>query len=140
MFHSVGYGLYNERNMADLVRCEIAVFMGKFPSYQISGTPISSWIEYITGQRGHQAILRYVRHIGNDNAWGGGLEMAVCSHMKNVNIHVYESASPGAYRLIARFDSPKQAQRNINLLYVGRNHYDALVVRPHTLANRAPCA
>ena len=60
------------------------------------------------------------------NDWrAGGIEMAVCSYLKNVNIHVYENAARAEFKRISCFDRPKAAKA-IYVLYQGGMHYDAL--------------
>jgi hypothetical protein len=62
-------------------------------------------------------------------AWGGGIEMAVTSHIKQVNIHVYERVA-GGYKRISAFDYPDWPERKkiVRVLYGGGVHYDALSV------------
>jgi hypothetical protein len=60
------------------------------------------------------------------NTWGGGIEMAALTRMKNVNVHVYEKCDEG-FRRISNFDSPN-ATKTISVLYKGRMHYEGLVV------------
>ena len=56
------------------------------------------------------------------NDWrAGGIEMAVCSYLKNVNIHVYENAARSEFKRISCFDQPKVA-KTIHVLYQGCNH------------------
>ena len=59
--------------------------------------------------------------------WGGGIEMAACSHLKGVNVHVYEKSRTG-FKRIARFDSGGRGARIVNVLYQGGVHYDALKI------------
>jgi hypothetical protein len=59
--------------------------------------------------------------------WGGGIEMAACSVLKGVNIHVYEAKKLGnSYKRISCFDVAG-ARRTLHVLYGGRMHYDALI-------------
>lgn len=59
--------------------------------------------------------------------WGGGIEMAVVSSLKKVNIHVYEKqfSIRGGYKRISAFDHPENPEEKpvIRVLYGGRNHY-----------------
>ena len=57
--------------------------------------------------------------------WGGGIEMAACSVMCQVNIHVYERKGMG-YKRISCFNHPR-ATKTIHVLYGGRAHYDSLI-------------
>lgn len=60
--------------------------------------------------------------------WGGGIEMAACSRLKQVNVHVYEQKGGNNFKRISCFNNPK-AVKTVHVLYQGRMHYDALVVR-----------
>jgi len=62
-------------------------------------------------------------------AWGGGIEMAVCSAIYNVNVHVYEKYREG-YKRISAFDVPTnpEARPVVRVLYGGGVHYDALTI------------
>jgi len=53
--------------------------------------------------------------------------MAACSHLKKVNVHVYERSTLGSYKRISCFDCEKGARGTVHVLYCGGVHYDALV-------------
>ena len=57
----------------------------------------------------------------------GGIEMAACSHLKRVNVHVYERSTYNSYKRISCFDCEKGARATVHVLYCGGVHYDALV-------------
>ena len=61
--------------------------------------------------------------------WGGGIEMAAVSHLKRVNVFVYQSCGSG-YKRISCFDAPSSGgggkSRPVRVLYGGGVHYDAL--------------
>ena len=60
--------------------------------------------------------------------WGGGIEMAAVSHLKRVNVFVYQQ-SGGGYKRISSFESPSAGggkPRAVRVLYGGGVHYDAL--------------
>jgi hypothetical protein len=59
--------------------------------------------------------------------WGGGIEMAACSHLKKVNVHVYERRQDGSFERISCFDSPTPTMRTVEVLYQGGVHYDSLL-------------
>jgi len=61
------------------------------------------------------------------SGWGGGIEMAACSRMNKVNVHVYEAdRRSGGYKRISCFDY-RGAHTTVHVLYRGGVHYDALV-------------
>ena len=57
--------------------------------------------------------------------WGGGLELAAFSALKNANVEVYEKGQSGGYKRISNFGD---ASKVVSVIYSGRCHYDALVV------------
>ena len=64
------------------------------------------------------------------SGWGGGIEMAACSHLKRVNVHVYERSTMGSYKRISCFDYERGGappRTTVHVLYCGGVHYDALV-------------
>ena len=58
--------------------------------------------------------------------WGGGIEMAAASHLKQVNLYVYERCSLG-FKRISCFEVPG-AKQTVRVVYQGGVHYDALVI------------
>lgn len=117
LFHALSYGIGSN---AEQLRLEIAYFIGTNPDFDVAGTPLKNWISWDTGED----IKTYVKKIAWNRAWGGGIEMAVCSELANVAIDVYEPRGV-SYRLISTFerDSPRG---RVSVCYIGRNHYDAL--------------
>lgn len=60
------------------------------------------------------------------SGWGGGIEIAACSKLYKVNIHVYEAdPKSNEFLRISCFNLDK-TRKTFHLLYHGRNHYDAL--------------
>jgi len=57
-------------------------------------------------------------------SWGGGIEMACFSQLKNCNVHVYERSSMG-FKRISAFDHPENPQNKqiVRVLYCGGIHY-----------------
>lgn len=111
------------------VRREIACFLIKNPSVEIAGDTIAEWVRWDA----NTSVDTYARRMAV-RGWGGGIEMAACSLLKNVNVHVYEKAGRscqgGGYKRISCFQNPT-ARRTIHVLYQGGVHYDALVPLNH---------
>ena len=63
-----------------------------------NGTALSEWLAGDSGLTS-QAYARKHRRRG---AWGGGIEMAVCAHVKKRKIRVWERCA-GGHRLLASF-------------------------------------
>lgn len=125
LFHSLNHGLGG--GSASTLRREICGYIAENPDAQIADTSLREWVEYDSGSadvKGYAAKM-------SSGSWGGGIEMAVLSLMKGVNVHVYESHSSGYVR-ISSFDAPRgrgskaKEAKTINVLYQGRSHYDAL--------------
>jgi len=120
LFHSMTYGLGSDGTSATQLRREIARFLEDNPTLEIAGDTLEEWVQYDTGS----SITSYARKMST-GGWGGGIEMAACSQLKKVNVHVYEHHS-SAFKRISCFDC-KNAKRTIHVLYMGRMHYDALI-------------
>ncbi|CAE7257347.1 OTU4 [Symbiodinium sp. CCMP2456] len=124
LYHSLSYGLGNTD--ARSLRRELAQFLRDRPDLEIAGDTLEEWVRWDSSS----SVETYARR-QSMSGWGGGIEMACCSHLKNVNIHVYESVSriSSAFKRISCFDAPKQDGfvRTVHVLYQGGLHYDALL-------------
>lgn len=118
LFHSLCYGL--QRGQAMQLRREIAHFIAGNPRLEIAGDTLEEWVRWDR----NVSCQSYARSM-EVSGWGGGIEMAACSHLKKVNVHVWEHAQRGGFRRISCFNHPS-AQRTVDVLYRGRMHYDAL--------------
>jgi len=120
LYHSLAYGLGAPTVAAAVLRGAIAGYMEEHPELLIAGTALGEWIQMLTGQN----VTQYARKMAKGSQWGGAPEMAVCSKMKNVNIHVYERRG-ASFELTVPFDVG--SSQTVRVLYVGGVHYDALV-------------
>jgi len=122
LFHSMNYGFGGGGGGAMSLRREIANFLEHNPQLQIAGDSLEDWVKWDA----NSSVTAYARRMAT-GGWGGGIEMACCSRLKNVNIHVYENKRGGSeYKCISCFDSAS-ATRTIHVLYQGGVHYDALI-------------
>lgn len=124
LFHSLSYGL-QDNSTAQELRKEISGYLAKHPDLKISDTSLKDWIKYDTGGGLKYYITRMSRSRSSSRSWGGGIEIAAFSKMKNVNVHVYERCTEG-FKRISAFESA-DALKTVSVLYQGRMHYDALV-------------
>merc|ERR1712217_520236 len=120
LFHSLSYGI-NDGSTGQSLRREICDFIVKNPDLEIGDDPLEDWVQYDGGG----SVQTYTRRIAA-GGWGGGIEMAAFTRMKNGNVDGYEKC-PGGFKRISLFENPR-ARRTINVLYQGRSHYDALVL------------
>ena len=114
LFHSLVYGL-GERSTraARQLRVEIAKFIRRNSSLEIADSPLADWIKWA----GHRSVEAYADQIAR-GAWGGGIEMAVCSRIKRVNVHVFEKGgfwSKRGFKRISCFDVPG-AEKTLTIL------------------------
>ncbi|CAE7780972.1 unnamed protein product [Symbiodinium sp. CCMP2592] len=123
LYHSLSYGLGDTD--ARSLRRELAQFLRDRPSLEIAGDTLEEWVRWDS----NSSVETYTSR-QSMSGWGGGIEMACCSQLKNVNIHVYESVSRNGcdFKRISCFDAPKQDRfvRTVHVLYQGGLHYDAL--------------
>jgi len=123
LYHSLSYGLGDTD--ARSLRRELASFLKNNPTLEIAGDTLEEWVRWDS----NSAVAEYASRQAI-SGWGGGIEMACCSHLKNVNIHVYESMgrmNGCDFKRISCFDAPKPDRvRTIHVLYQGGLHYDAL--------------
>ena len=153
LFHSMNHGLrlletrgiLRGSNLsgklagAKRLRSDIARWVMSHPNVRISDTPLQQWVKWDSGLK----LGKYASQMARGGSWGGGIELASCSILRGVNVHVYEryrgSGSSGggrsgnykggekAFLRISCFgDAPKD--RTVHVLYCGGVHYDALNV------------
>jgi hypothetical protein len=121
LFHSMSYSL--RFTNATKLRAEICAFVAQNPKLKICDTPLQDWVKWDSGS----SVGEYARKMSR-GSWGGGIEMACVSHLKDCNVHVYER-SGGGFKRISAFDTPDCPEKKqiIKVLYCGGVHYDALV-------------
>lgn len=124
LFHSLSFGLAGGRSdpgAAEDLRRELAAFIAEHPKLEIAGDTIEEWVRWDQDT----SVTEYAGQMAR-RGWGGGIEMACCSILKGVNVHVYENFPKGGFKRISCFNVPA-AKQTIHVLYQGRAHYDALV-------------
>ncbi|KAK3236700.1 hypothetical protein CYMTET_53176 [Cymbomonas tetramitiformis] len=77
MFHSLSHGLSNMTS-ASTLRREIAGFIEKNGDLRIADTPLKDWIKWDS----RDSVAAYARRMAV-GGWGGGIEMAAFSRLKN---------------------------------------------------------
>ena len=142
LFHSLRFGLSRiaaARNVPTSthgLRSHLARWVGAHASLRLADTPLSSWVQWDSGLSTQAYANRMER-----SGWGGGIEIAACSHSFAVNVWVYEKRrGNGGFERISTFDAPKTApgssaagavslglERTVHVLYKGGCHYDALL-------------
>ncbi len=156
LFHSLVYGLNamnkkestsysaagstasNSMNAKELRR-QIAAYIAVNPNLPIADPVadpdlLKEWVLWDSGK----SVKEYAEGMAI-GGWGGGVEIAACSHLFDVNVHVYEvqPGNKGNFLRIACFNAPAKPRKNssggssnrtLNVLYQGRKHYDALIV------------
>mmetsp|Transcript_11948 Transcript_11948/g.42245 ORF Transcript_11948/g.42245 Transcript_11948/m.42245 type:complete len:526 (+) Transcript_11948:144-1721(+) len=120
LFHSLSYGL-REGSTPAALRREIATFIRNNPDLRISDTPLRDWIKWDA----LVSVATYASRMAS-GAWGGGIEMAAASELKNCCIEVYEPCAAG-FRRISHFRKVG-ALKVVRVCYKGGVHYDALVL------------
>ena len=118
LFHSLAYGLGYSTNAKDL-RKEICSFIKTNEHIKMSDVPLKEWIKWDSGK----TVDKYAEKMAV-SGWGGAIEMAAFSKMKNVNVQVFEECNRD-YKLISEFKEPTSL-KTIRVLYRGKNHYDAI--------------
>ena len=123
LYHSLSHGL-RDGSSATSLRKQIAEFISENPTLSISDSPLKDWVQWDSGS----TIPAYCRKMSQGSVWGGGIEMAAVSHMKHVNVFVYQQ-SGGGFKRISSFEGPpgpSGKSRAVRVLYGGGVHYDAL--------------
>jgi hypothetical protein len=130
LFHALSYGLHTldphaSGGSATALRRALASWVAEHGEERIADTPLRDWVRWDSSGDGRSESEReYARRMAR-SGWGGGIEMAACSRLLGVNVHVYERDG-GAFLRISRFDAPRPTTRTLHILFQGGNHYDAL--------------
>merc|ERR1711982_189765 len=116
LFHPLSYSLQQagEYSPAHQLRQELARFIVRNKKVEIAGDTIEEWVNWDA----NTSVENYASRMVAGSAWGGGIEMAACALLKNVNIHVYERRS-GEYKRISCFYCPQPTKRQAHVLYQG---------------------
>ena len=127
LFHSMSYGL-NDGTSGHSLRREICKYIESHPDEIIAGNPLKEWIKWDS----NCDVRSYSRRM-SDGAWGGGIEMAIFTKIKNVNLHVYERNMISCLKRISAFDQHEGAERKkiVRVIYQCGDHYDAVVISSH---------
>ena len=133
LFHSLRHGLLQLDGRGGKVpssqglRAELAGWIARNANTKLAETPLSLWVKWDSGLSTREYASRMSRR-----GWGGGIEMAACSHVMACSVWVYEerrSGSGRAFERISAFDAPGgrggDKGRVIHVLYRGSCHYDA---------------
>ena len=100
LFHSLSYGL-RDGSAAHSLRRQVATFIEQNPELTISDSPLKDWVYWDSGQ----SVSSYCRRMAQGGVWGGGIEMAAASHLKRVNVFVYQACG-GGFKRISSFEVP----------------------------------
>eukprot|EP00435_Cladocopium_sp_Y103_P061652 s470_g23.t1 len=126
LYHALSYGLWTD---ASTLRRDLARFRKENPKLKIAGDTLEEWV-----RRDSNKSLNQYAQKQSVSGWGGGIELACCSLLKQVDIHVYENMgrSSAEFKRISCFRHPN-ADRAIHVLFQDGLHYDALQRKPKTL-------
>jgi hypothetical protein len=94
LFHSLAFGINRSGGVgcsAGSLRRQIGEYIKNNPNLEIAETPMKDWVKWDS----NTSVSTYADRISR-SGWGGGIEMAVCSRMENVNVHVYEAECGGS--------------------------------------------
>jgi len=89
----------------------------------IADSPLSDWVKW----ESRSSCQSYAKRMAR-GGWGGAIEMAACSRLKNINVHVYERSRGGFQRISCFNVDGASARTTVHVLYGGRVHYDALIL------------
>lgn len=128
LFHSLCFGLNQGLEpgrtlRASELRRDLMAYIRSHPQVEIAGDTLEEWIRWDA----NTSLGSYTRQM-EVGGWGGGIEMAACSLLKKINVHVYERRWLGGFKRISCFDSPDQPAKTIHVLYQGGVHYDAIAL------------
>lgn len=126
LYRSLTHGLKRSNLTHVKLRQLLAKWVKNNARKEINGAKISNWIKW----EKRCDVQKYCSLQETSSlSWGGQIELCAFSHLFSAEIDVFEFDSyKNNYIRVTSFPSPSQAAYKINLLYVNRNHYDALVI------------
>jgi len=139
LYHSMAFGL-KRAGMAEAdfvgpaLRAQIADYLEAHADDPVSG---SAFRDYIWWDHG-LTVEAYCQKMRKDGVWGGAIEIAACTRMHGVNVHIYVPAQDDrahapdkqkveSFRRIAAFGED-QDKPTVTITYMLRCHYDALEI------------
>ena len=81
----------------------------------------TKWIYHEAGS----TLEKYCASMRGSTEWGGNIEIAAFSVLKDVHVHVYTTTN-GEFHRTTCVHCPVPTNRVIHLLYVSKSHYDLL--------------
>jgi len=120
LFHSLAYSLPTAN--ASSLREEICTFIEQNPTTIVAGKPLQDWVLWDSGLN----HTKYAADMRAPDKWGGPIEMAVCSFMKHMHVHVYQVISGDEFQRLCAFEEGgDDAQGVMNIVY-WPGHFDVL--------------
>eukprot|EP00434_Breviolum_minutum_P042688 symbB.v1.2.038012.t2/scaffold5779.1/size23665/1 len=114
LYHALSCGL-GQPNGSRKLRRSLATYLRENPN-QVATNTLT--LEDLLRADSNLSVNEYARRQAK-SGWGGGVEMAACSLMMKVDIHVYQVVENSSdFIRISCFDSPN-AVKTINVLYQG---------------------
>jgi hypothetical protein len=138
LYHALAWSLGKRklpgRQNGFALRHEIAVWIGENPNKELNDYTIADWVQFAapnydkddSSYDNAETVKEYVERM-KTSGHGGGLEIAVCSLLYNVNVHVFNRVR-GGHERITCYDV-EDGKRTLNLLYVSKIHFDVLVLK-----------
>lgn len=122
LFHSIAATAGLKGSGHELRQRTVEYMRKNGKNVEISGKNIEEWIRWDDGYD----VERYYTAM-QGKAWGGGIEMAAMAAMLDLSIHVYETANTNDSRFrMRRISTFGDGKKEVDVLYVGEAHYDAL--------------
>lgn len=128
LFHCLAAALADGTE-AEGLRAELADFVAQHPHAVVAGEPIQQWVAWESGGLAPEAYAAAMRDGGE---WGGAIELAVCSELKQVSVQVYQRAecSEGFERICVFAPSRGGGGQRVASLLYRPGHYDLLDLAP----------
>ena len=134
MFHSVNVALSGRTSLEEVFRLRrgVACYMTTHSDSEFGESSLAQWVMRETGK----SVAAYARRMAR-GGWGGAIELAAIARWRNCCIKVFTACREGQradatvedgtpIRTIATFGNDRGGRADINLLFVGGAHYDAL--------------
>ena len=129
------YGkIRNEYRQRD-ARARLYNWLNRHSDKRIQGITLRNWIKSAT--TGQMEVHTYCKQrITNRQKWGGGIEIAAYAIQFEATITIWIKVNDHnglrkAYQRISYFLPPGRVKHKLHLLWINRNHYNALLNVPH---------
>jgi hypothetical protein len=126
LFHALCHCTGSQFGDAQALRTKLSDWMASNAEHEICGSTVGQWVQWERPGAEFGVYCKEMATMGASN-WGGGVEIAACSHACGINVHVYEPDG-ARFKRVACFDFGSNDAVTVHIVHTDKVHYDALLL------------